>query len=260
MISAEEFDGMAGGYPSSGSWLPPFDDAVDCIGIEEIFNGIGGLPVAAMGDFSVPRLRGVSHDAAGGTGDDEEPSGTVAMEDIAKWRRDVVVDRREVVSKDHEGGRLKSRCFAVEWRSSALVDTEEIVNGLFSLLGGDASFVLGTDARGSRADHMAVVRLKEAGKRIMWRNCREKLMFGHGAEALGETLFLRVLIASSQSAEGTKAFVDEMLRKCNLYEVVYRYDEVGLTRELDRGYSRGGRKKRKVSEGEVSDGLNIGDE
>ena len=243
-----------GGYANSGSWLLPLD--VTAGGMEDFFEGIAGLPVAAVGGSLTPRRRGVSQgvsDAGGGIGDDGDSSGIATMEDIAKWRSDVVVDRRELVWKDHEDYRFQSRCFAVDWRSSALIDPEEIVKGLFSLFGKDASFVLGTDVRGSRADHMAVVRLRERGKRIMWRNWREKLMFGHGGEASGETLFLRVRVAFSQSAVGTKAFVDEMLLKCNLYEVIYRYDEVGLIRELYRGYSRGGKKKRKASDDEVSD-------
>ena len=39
-------------------------------------------------------------------------------------------------------------------------------------------------------------------------------MFGHGGEAEGEGLFIRVLVPRRASAEGTKAFVVGMMHRC----------------------------------------------
>lgn len=165
------------------------------------------------------------------------------------WRRAVVVDSKERVWKDHSAARLQARCFAVEWRGSVLLDREEFVRQLFDVLGedgGEASFVVGMEVRESRADYMAVVRLKD---QTSWRDWRKALGFAHGGGAEGEGLFVRVRVPLRGSAEGTQSFITDMAARCEVYEDRYRYREAEMTREHSKAYARPGR-KRKVDDNE----------
>lgn len=168
-------------------------------------------------------------------------------EELAAWRSEVVVGHREPTGSDHTSGRLQARCFSAEWRGSVLLDKEEFIRQLFGVLEGKegkegkVSFMLGMDVRKSRADYLVVVRSES---RLRWRDWRETLMFGHGGDADGEGLFMRVRVPCRASAEGTKAFVEEMIGKCAVYEHTYRYKEADMLREHSKGYSRPGRKRK----------------
>jgi hypothetical protein len=190
----------------------------------------------------------------GGEVDDEKQSSGDEMEEVlqgrrptpeqvAVWQRNVVEVGRQRVWQAHTDRRFQARCFAVEWRSSALVDGKEFVRRLFRVVGGDASFVLGMDIRKSRADYCLVVRLAVLAR---WRDWRKVLMFGHGAQDDEEGLFVRVRVPRRRKTdEDINAFVREMLRKCDTYDETCRYKEAGLIR------LQGRREKAAGSAGEV---------
>ena len=174
----------------------------------------------------------------------EVKSSGPTAEELAKWQSAVVVGHNEPTWMDQVAGRLQARCFAVEWRGSVLLDMEEFEGRLLGVLGKkarEASFVLGMEVRKSRADYMAVVRLNS---RLRWRDWRRELMFGHGGEVEGEGLFTRLRVPVRSSAEGTKAFVEEMVGKCAVYEYTRRYREEAMLQEHDKAYSRPGRKRK----------------
>ncbi len=176
------------------------------------------------------------------TGDDdgEGLEGTATDDDTAKWQSSVTIASKRRTWIEYTGGRLRSRCFAVEWRGSVLTDKVEFVRRMFGVIGGDVSFMLGTEVRSSRADHLVVVR---SSKLMCWRDWRKKLMFGHGDDAGEAGLFMRVRVPGASSGEGVKAFVDDMVRRCDVYEYTSKYREADLVRDYDKSYVRPGRRK-----------------
>ena len=183
-------------------------------------------------------------------GSDKDDDGT--PERLAEWMGQVVTVRKERESKMYIGRRFEVRCFAVEWRSSVVVDVDAFMMGLFRLFGGESSFVLGANVGKLRADYLLVIRPFE---RIRWSDWRTKLMFGYGTEAgdegEGEHLgrFLRVSVPSRASAEGTTAFVKEMLEGCGTYPITKRYRAEEMCLEVDRTYSRPARKRKADEKG-----------
>lgn len=164
--------------------------------------------------------------------DDEEGA---TEDDLATWQSMVVRSLKPRTWQVYSSGYFQNRCFAVEWRDSVLLGQEELVCGMFRALGGNVSFMLGTEVRSSRADHMAVVRSVSL---IRWRDCRSKLMFGHGDGATEDGLFVRVRVPDRKSIEGVNAFVGEMVRKCETYGETSRYNSGDLVRAHDRSYAR----------------------
>ena len=161
--------------------------------------------------------------------------------ELLQWQSRVTRQVNGRAGKDFSGDRFQCRCFAVEWRSSVLVDGQYFLQELFKLIGGEVSFVLGWQVRKSRADYSLIARGKEV---IRWRDWRKKLMFGHGGEADG--VFIGVEVPLRNSEECTRQFVLEMTSKCERYEHVWRYQEEDMRRELDRSYPRPGRRKTPV--------------
>jgi hypothetical protein len=171
------------------------------------------------------------HVPSGGETSDDG-AGRPTAEQLAVWQQQVVRVDRQRTWKQHTEGLLQCRCFAVEWRSSMLLDKDEFVRRMFGVVGGDASFVLGADIRESRADYFVVVRV---GDRVALRDWRKKLMFGHGEHAGEEGLFMRVCVPRlSRTDKGINAFVQDMLRKCDGYSETCRYKEAQLIREQSR--------------------------
>jgi len=173
--------------------------------------------------------------------------GSPTMEQVASWEGEVVEVERDRPWKDHTTGVLQSRCFAVEWRGSVLLDRKDFVRRLFRVVGGDASFVLGVDKRTSRADYMVVVRVNSRFRKKDWRKI---LMFGHGNCHEEEGLYMRVRVPRrAKSEDGGNTFVREMLRKCETYCLTCQYKQEGLIREQGRGQSRSGSKAKRKREG-----------
>jgi hypothetical protein len=172
--------------------------------------------------------------------DDDENEEDATDEDLATWQSRVVRSSKPRTWEVYSSGHFQSRWFAVEWRDSVLVDQQELARGMFRAVGGEVSFMLGTEVRSSRADHMAVVR---SFSRIRWRDCRNKLMFGHGLDDGGseDGLFVRVRVPSRKSAEGVLAFMGEMVRKCETYGETSKYKAEDLVRAHDKSYARPGR-------------------
>ena len=229
------FEGMVpGGQQTDSSWMPVWADS--SMGVESLLAEFYRLPGGEVEREDVPEgLEGSGEDAGGSSGP--------TLEEVATWQSAVVTSRNEPTGSDQPSGRLQARCFAVEWRGSVLLDKEEFVRRLFGVIGGEACFVLGVEIRKFRADYMVVVRSESL---FRWRDWRTKLMFGHGGEAEGEGLFMKVRVPLRSSAEGTKAFVQEMIGKCGTYEHMCRYKEEIIFREHDKGYARPGRKRRAV--------------
>lgn len=171
--------------------------------------------------------------------DDEEGP---TDDELAMWQSMVVQSSKPRTWEVYSTGHFQSRWFAVEWRDSVVLDQEELARGMFRAVGGDVSFMLGTEVRSSRADHMAVVRSRG---RIRWRDCKEKLMFGHGSSDGGaeDGLFVRVRVPGRKSAEGVLAFIGEMVRKCDTYGETSKYNGDDLVRAHDKSYARPGRTK-----------------
>ena len=169
----------------------------------------------------------------------EEDEGRELSLEFGHWRS--MVSRRSVVpaSKDACEARLGWRCFSVEWRSSVVLDGEVFVDGIFHLFGGESSFVLGRNGRGSRADYRLVLRRK---KQVTWRDWRKKFDFGHGGEASGEHPYMRVEVPRSATGEGANLFVKEMVAKCEMYEDVwsYRKEEMKVAQDRSRGKAEQG--------------------
>jgi hypothetical protein len=178
--------------------------------------------------------------------DDAENEEDATDEDLATWQSRVVRSSKPRTWEVYSSGRFQSRCFAVEWRDSVLLNQEELTRGMFRAVGGEASFMLGTEVRSSRADHMAVVRSNE---RILWRDCRKRLMFGHGPGDAGteDGLFIRVRVPERKSVEGVNAFVGEMVRKCETYGETSSYNGGDLVRAHEKSYARPGRTSRKTA-------------
>jgi len=176
------------------------------------------------------------------TGDDdgEDMGGTASGGDVAMWQSNVISASKRRTWTEYTSGRFRSRCFAVEWRGSVLTDRMEFVRRMCGVIGGDAPFMLGTEVRSSRADYFVVVRSR---KLLCWRDWRKKLMFGHGDDADEAGLFMSVRVPSATSAEGLKAFVDDMTRKCDAYEHTSKHLEADLVRDHDKSYPRPGRRK-----------------
>lgn len=167
--------------------------------------------------------------------------GAQIAEELAQWRSSVVAEQKARVGKDYSGARFQSRCFAVEWRGSVLLDKEVFLRELRDAVGGDASFMLEIEGRKSRVDYFAVVRVDE---RMRCRDWRKKLMFGHGGDVEGEGPFMRVQVPRRGSEEGTRDFVLQMVRKCDTYPDVFRYRQAEMMREHSKAYPRPGRKKK----------------
>jgi hypothetical protein len=170
--------------------------------------------------------------------DDEEGA---TEDDLATWQSMVVRSSKPRTWQVYSSGYFQSRCFAVEWRDSVLLGQEELACGMFRALGGNVSFMLGTEVRISRADHMAVVR---SASLIRWRDCRNKLMFGHGDGATEDGLFIRVRVPDRKSVEGVNAFVGEMVRKCETYGETSMYNGGDLVRAHDKTYARASRTRK----------------
>jgi len=209
---------------------------------EGVFGQYCELATLEMPLFVPEMVRDDGDDMEGTTtGDDDvhEDEGPT-MDEVATWQNAVVSASRRRTWTEYTSGWFRSRCFAVEWRGSVLTDRVEFVRRMFGVIGGDASFMLGTEVRSSRADYFVVVR---SSKRMCWRDWRKKLMFGHGDDADEAGLFMRVRVPSATSGEGVKAFVDDMVRKCDVYEYASKYKEVELLRGHDKSYARPGRRK-----------------
>lgn len=68
--------------------------------------------------------------------------GTQAAEEMAEWRRNVVEENKGRFGEEFNEIRFQSRCFAVEWRGSVLLDPEVFLQGLREVVGTDAYFLL----------------------------------------------------------------------------------------------------------------------
>lgn len=96
-----------------------------------------------------PPISGVANVApdvgfeGGGKRNDEE--GVPTLEQLALLRRNVSTVESNRDWKVYSGRRFEVRCFAVEWRSSVLLDVNVFMDGLFSLVRGKSSFILGTN-------------------------------------------------------------------------------------------------------------------
>ncbi len=187
---------------------------------------------------------------AGGSKGVEEDGGPTSAELAAEensFLSRVLTGEGSRTWKEYSVGRFEVRCFAVEWRGSALLERDKFLRGLFRAIGreGEMSFVVGREIRKLRADYFAVIRLEDPAR---WRDWRRRLMFGHGVEmegeGEGEGLFMRVLVPARGSAEGIEAFVTDMVEKCNTYPTVERYRGSEMTRLHDKGYARPGRKRK----------------
>jgi len=210
-----------------------FNEQMDELFAAAVMEGMEGSNVPQLLDFEPTRVESAANDEERSSGDeldevdDGGPEGPTADE-IATWQREVVEVGRERVWRDQRvGKRLQSRCFAVEWRSSMLIDKDDFVRRLLGVVGGEASFVLGTERRTSRADYFLIVRLF---KRMRWRDWRESLMFGHGDCGDEEGLFMRVRVPRRKTDEAMNLFVKEMVTKCEMYDETCRYKEAQLTR------------------------------
>lgn len=228
-----------------------FNSEMDELFAAAVMDGMEASSVPQLLEVEPTRVESGANDEERSSGDemdemDEEgPKGPTANE-IATWQREVVEVGRERVWRDQRvGTRLQSRCFAVEWRSSMLVDKKEFVRRLLSVVGGEASFVLGTERRTSRADYFLIVRLFN---RMRWRDWREALMFGHGDCRDEEGLFMRVRVPRRKTDEAMNLFAKEMVRRCETYDETCRYKEGQLTRLQKR--RTGG--KTGAKEGEAS--------
>ena len=163
------------------------------------------------------------------------------MQGQENWTSMVRSRKKEQAAKELPAGRFQGRFLAVEWRSSVVMGKERFVNGMFEAMPQKgASFVVGVEERESRADYLAVIRLEE---RRGWRDWKKTMMFGHGAESPGEGVFMRGRVPRKDSAEGSKAFVDEMLCKCEAYPEVWEFNEGEMKRVHDKGYARPGARK-----------------
>lgn len=177
-------------------------------------------------------------------GAQQDDRGSPTAEQVASWERQVVEQEKERTWKDHTEGVLQSRCFAVEWRASVLLDKKEFVRRLFHVVGGRASFVLGMETRTSRADYFVVVRMSSQFRKKGWRKV---LMFGHGDHGDEEGLYMRVRVPEKrQTDDGINAFIRDMLLKCEAYGQTCRYRESGLIREQVRGESRSSSKRKRI--------------
>jgi hypothetical protein len=240
-------------YDNSGGQFTMDIDAADIDALFATFIQGSKVPYPELGC-----LQSLEVEPTGGEVDGEEHSsddeieevldgGRPTTEEIAAWESHVVRVGRPREWKAHTGKRLQSRCFSVEWRSSVLVDGREFVRRLLSVVGGEASFVLGMDIRKSRADYFVVVRLFKLGR---WRDWWKVLMFGHGGYDAEEGLFMRVCVPRRRDREkGIHAFVNEMLLTCDTYSETCRYKEPGLFRLQ----SRAGKKKKKTDVGDEID-------
>ena len=242
----------AGGQFDDESWMQA--TTVDDGSIDDLFAGICEPRKCPLPDweggsmqFEMDEME-VMDEAEGEDGNTSTTNGNECgptAEEMRIWSSLLVKQRNERVGKDYSGARFQGRCFAVEWRSSRLLDSELFVRQLFQLIGGEAAFILGMEVRGSRADYRVLVRTREL---IRWRDWRKKLMFGHGGEAEGEGLYMRVEVPSRGSEESTMSFVSEMMLRCSYYPDTWRYNEPDLRRVHDKGYARPGRRKHTVGE------------
>lgn len=163
--------------------------------------------------------------------DDAAEVGRSVKEDFSQspvfgeWRSKVERRRAARVGKDLLWEqRFRGRCGSVEWRSSTVLDGEGMVDRILGLFGGECSFALAREGRGSRADYLLVFRRKDVG----WLDWGRKFGFGHGEQPCGEPPFMRFGVASNQSAEGTNKFTTEMLAKCETYGEVWTYRKEGI--------------------------------
>jgi hypothetical protein len=235
MLLGELLDGRG---VEQESWIYAPDE-VDS-GLERYFAGFGEKYPEAV-RASVEVAAGVEEtEGKDGERSGNEGENAPTLEEVLEWSNKIVRETKPRSSKYHEGARFQCRCFAVEWRSSPVTDGDVFVREFLSLIGGDASFVMGWQVNKTRADYRVIVRAKEA---IRWRDWRKKLMFGHGGDAEG--VYMAAEVPRRGSEECTRQFVLEMILKCEQYEHVYRYgdNEEHLRRELDRGYARPGRRK-----------------
>lgn len=144
---------------------------------------------------------------------------------FGEWRSKVERRRAAPVAKDLVWEqRFRGRCGSVEWRSSTVLDGEEMVDRILGLFGEECFFALARDSRGSRADYLLVFRRKDVG----WWDWRRRFGFGHGEEPWGEPWFMRFEVPSNQTAEGTNRFTTEMLAKCETYGEVWTYRKEGI--------------------------------
>ncbi len=240
------------GQQHDSSWVVSPGVVVD--GMESLFAGFcepSTITRDAPDLFLPAGAGGAFEDSAGEDIDGEialvegEISAGPSGEELAIWRSAVVTSVYPPTWRSHTEGRFQSCCFAVEWRDSVLVDKEKFIDDLFGIVGGDASFVLGTEVRQTRADYLVVVRITG---RVRWRDWRKALMFGHAGDGEEEGLYMRVRVPRRGNDDGIKAFAVEMKRKCETYNDVSRYHESRLVRVQDKGYKRPGRSKKETSQ------------
>jgi len=162
-------------------------------------------------------------------GEEYDPR-AITDEQVAAALGELENEIREPAWRTHTTGVLQSRCFAVEWRGTILLDRKEFVRRLLRVVG-NVPFVLGTEKRKSRADYLVVVRLEG---RARLRDWRKALLFGHDGEGEEEGLFMRVRVPRRATDAGINAFVQEMLQKCESYCEVSRYRSAEMSRTQAR--------------------------
>lgn len=161
---------------------------------------------------------------------EEDDARAMTEEQVAAALGEVENEIRESSWRTHTTGVLQSRCFAVEWRGTNLLDRKEFMRRLLRVVG-KAPFVLGTEKRKSRADYLVVVRLQG---RARLRDWRKALLFGHDGEGEEEGLFMRVRVPHRATDAGINAFVHEMVQKCESYCEVSRHRSAELSRTQAR--------------------------
>lgn len=171
----------------------------------------------------------------------------VDLDEVNAWVGAVSTEAKVRTWKDLGGERLQSRCFLVEWKGSVLLDREDFLRKLFAAVGvdgADVSFVMGREVRATRADYCLVLRLKS---RMRWRDWRKKLMFGHGGDVDESGLVMRVRVPCKGTDEGVIEFVEDMKRRCELYDEVCRWNEGNMVRRQSRPPTR--RKRKRMVDG-----------
>lgn len=200
--------------------------------------GIGGS-AGVVGSISFGEIPDEDEEDAADSQRESQPAGPTA-EQVDAWINRVVTDGRFRVWKEHGGQRFQSRCFAVEWKGSVVVDEQGFMRELFRVLGGELSFVLGVEVRKTRADYMMVARMQG---RVRWRDWREKLMFGHGGDMTEPGLFIRVRVPRRGTDDGVNTFVSSMKRRCEGYPQVFKYKADEMEFRQGRGYGQGRRQR-----------------
>ncbi len=203
-----------------------------------------GMPGRLAG---TPVADGAFDEDAESAASEVEPQQTgPSAEQVSIWVGEVLTEGKHRVWKEHSGSRFQSRCFSVEWKGSALLDEQQFLRELFRVFGGELSFVLGVEARQTRADYLLVVRMKGQKR---WRDWREKLMFGHGGDMGEAGLFIRLRVPRRGTDDGVNLFVRHMKRRCGEYPQVFRFREEEMEFSQARGH--GGTRRQKVKTADI---------